>query len=522
MAKYQLTKQEIIKEVMKCGKSPEYFLKSYARISHPVKGLIPFKTYDYQDELLKDFNNYRFNIILKARQLGITTLIAGYCAWIMLFYRNKEILIVSTKERTAAKVVKRVKTIIKHLPSWLKISNIAVDNRNSIELENGSTIQASSTSIDAGRSESLSLLILDEAAHIANAEEIWAAAYSTLSTGGRCIIGSTPNGVGNFFHKTFVEAQSEKNDFHPTTLLWNVHPDRDQEWFDKETKNMTPREIAQELCGNFNMSGETVFRPEDIERILSEIKEPKHRTAFDRNLWVWEEYRAQNSYLLVADVARGDGKDYSTIQLLKLETMEVVAEYQGKVTPDLFSNLLNQVGREYGNCMIVVENNSVGFAVLEKLKEFQYPNIYYSNKSSHEFVEAYYGETNSGNVAGFTTSTKTRPLIIAKLEEFIRNKAITIYSRRLVEEMRTFIWNGGRPEAMRSYNDDLIMSLAIASWIKDTVFTSCHRDLEYKRAFLDCISSSRVKLETRIDGMNGRKPVQSKEYEMYKWLISSK
>ena len=500
---YQLSKKEIYREVIKCGKDPVYFINNYARISHPQKGLIPFKTYDFQSELLKDFNNYRFNIILKARQLGISTVTAGYIVWLMLFHRDKNVLVIATKFGTASNLVKKVKHILKNVPEFLQITSITIDNRSSFELSNGSQIKASSTSGDAGRSEALSLLVIDEAAHVEGLKELWTGLYPTLSTGGRCIALSTPNGVGNWFHKTYTESEQGINDFYPTNLPWSVHPERDTEWFEKETRNMSRRQIAQELECNFNTSGDTVIHPDDIKRIFGNIKEPKHRTGFDRNFWIWEEYSSDCTYLVVADVARGDGKDFSVFHVIKLETMEVIAEYQGKPTPDIYGNMLCSVGKEYGNALLVVENNSVGFAVIEKLRELEYPNLYYSIKSTHQYVSQLEAEGISNSVPGFTTTQKTRPLIVAKLEEFIRNKLITLYSARIANEFKTFIWNNGRPEAMRSYNDDLIMSLAIGCWVRDTALETSKREVEYQKAFLDSMIMSNTRISTAIPGMRG-------------------
>ena len=191
---YKLTKQEIVKEVVKAGKDPTHFITNYCKISHPQRGVIPFKAYDFQEDLLKDFNDYRFNVVLKARQLGISTVTAAYTVWLMLFHRDKNILVVATKLQTATNLVRKVKKIMKTLPDWMRISNISIDNRTSFELSNGSQIKASSTSSDVGRSEALSLLIVDEAAHVEKLEDLWAALYPTLSTGGRCIALSTPNG----------------------------------------------------------------------------------------------------------------------------------------------------------------------------------------------------------------------------------------------------------------------------------------------------------------------------------------
>jgi hypothetical protein len=230
---------------------------------------------------------------------------------------------------------------------------------------------------------------------------------------------------------------------------------------------------------------------------------------------------------MVADVARGDGEDYSTFHIIQLETLSVIGEYHGKPNPDLFATMINQIGREFGNAMLVVENNNIGFAVLDKLIEAQYPNLYHSIKSTHEYVEQHIAETLTNSVPGFSTSMKTRPLIIAKLEEFIRNKLIKIYSTRTVNEMRTFIWNNGKPQAMRGYNDDLVMALAIACWIRDTAIQANARDLNYQKAFVDAIITSKTTFNTQIKGQQGYKRNElfdkmteaEKLYSQYSWII---
>ena len=500
-----LTKKEILREIVKAGKDPVYFTTSYCRISHPQRGTIPFKAYDYQKDLLVDFNDYRFNIILKARQLGISTVTAAYVAWLMLFYRDKNILVVATKLQTATNLVKKVKAIIKNLPTWMQISSITVDNRTSFELGNGSQIKGSSTSGDAGRSEALSLLIVDEAAHVERLDELWTALYPTLSTGGRCIALSTPNGVGNWFHQSCVEAESATNDFHMTTLMWDAHPDRDQAWFENETKNMSKRQIAQELQCNFNVSGETVVHPDDIQWYLERATKPEYRTGFDRNYWIWEKCDPEKSYLLVADVARGDGKDNSAFHIIQLEDMKQVGEYIGKPTPDDFADILYNVAAEYNNPMVVIENNNIGFAVLKKLQDKEYPNLYYTTKGDHQYVDPVTAQWQSNVIPGFTTSSKTRPLIVAKMEEFMRNKLITISSTRLLSEMKTFIWHHGRPQAMRSYNDDLVMSFAIGCWVRDTVIIESQKNIEYSKSFVSSISTAHTSISTTIPGMNNHK-----------------
>lgn len=506
----RLTKEQIKDEIRKCGNDPIYFLKNYVRIAHPLKGVIPFTTYDFQDDLLKDFNDYRFNIVLKARQLGISTIVAGYAAWLMLFRREKTVLVVATKFKTAANLVVKVKKMIKSVPDWMRISEITIDNQASFELSNGSSIKASTTSKnDSGRSEALSLLIVDEAAFVEAMDDLWTGIKPTITTGGRCIALSTPNGVGNWFYKTYVGAEAGLNDFHPTVLPWHVHPDRDEKWFQEEIRNMERREIAQEYECSFNLSGETVINPDDIARMkkhVEELEKEPTKTGFDRNYWIWEGPQPGQSYTITVDTARGDGNDYSVFHVMKItpHKMEQVAEYQGKMNPDLFALQVASAGKEYGNCLIIVENNNSGFLILDKLITMEYPNLYWSTKGSHEYVDQYTAETSeSGIVAGFSTTMKTRPLIIAKMEEFVRNNLLVINSPRTIREMETFVWNNGKPEALRSYNDDLILALSIACWVKETALTENKREAAYTKALLGGMMKAQTSMNTKIPGMYG-------------------
>jgi len=176
---------------------------------------------------------------------------------------------------------------------------------------------------------------------------------------------------------------------------------------------------------------------------------------------------------------------------------------------------------------LVVENNNIGYSVLDKLIEMQYPNLYYSIKSTHEYVDQYTAETVTNSVPGFSTSMKTRPLIIAKLEEFVRNKLIKVYSTRTISEMRTFVWNHGRPQAMKGYNDDLIMALAIACWVRDTALQANARELNYQKAFADSIIITNTSFNTQIKGQHGYKKNEvfdkikeaEKVYSQYSWII---
>ena len=227
-------KKRQVKEIIKCGKDPLYFINNYVKIQHPQRGTIDFKTYDFQNDCIEDFTKNRFNVILKSRQLGLSTLSAAYATWLALFYKDKNILIIATKLSVAMNFIKKVKTAIAHLPPWLILPEIVSNNKQSLEFSNGSQIKAVPTSEDAGRSEALTLLIVDEAAFVRNFDDLWMGLYPTLSTGGRAIILSTPNGVGGQYYDLYIKAESGENEFNPIKLRWDVHPERDDAWFEKE------------------------------------------------------------------------------------------------------------------------------------------------------------------------------------------------------------------------------------------------------------------------------------------------
>ena len=182
----------------------------------------------------------------------------------------------------------------------------------------------------------------------------------------------------------------------------------------------------------------------------------------------------------------------------------------------MYAKILYDAGAEYGNCLLVVENNGIGISILEKLISMGYPNLYYSIKSTHEYVDAIQGEAMDRAVAGFSTTTKTRPLIVAKLEEFIRNKILTVYSTRIYHEFKTFVWHNGKPQAMRSYNDDLVMALSIGCWVRDTALQVNKREVEYKKAMLNSMYMSKATMNTSIKGQQGYDKTTNEKIQDFK------
>ena len=380
------------------------------------------------------------------------------------------------------------------LPSWLK-TKLEEDNKLSLRFINGSQIKAIASKEESGRSESLSLLLLDEFAFVDKAKEIWTASQQTLSTGGDCIILSTPAGKGNQFHRMWVDALDGINDFNFITLPWNVHPDHDQTWRDEQDILLGPTMAAQELDCDFASSGNSVVDLKIIEWYKENLKtEPTQKGGIDNNLWIWEYPDYSKEYIVTADVARGDGTDYSAVQVFDAEEIEQVAEYKGQLSTTDFGNFLIEVSTKYNDALLVIENNNVGWATIQTVIDREYKNLFYQSVDlkyidvEHQ-IQNKYKNDDKNLVPGFTTSRKTSPLIIAKMEEYTRLKFAKIKSSRLLEELAVFIYHNQRAEAMSGYNDDLVMSYAILLWIRDTALRLRQQGIDLSRAQLSSFTN---------------------------------
>jgi len=411
------------------------------------------------------------------------------------------------------------------LPKWLRLPHVE-KNKLSLRLKNGSKIQAKSSNTDAARSEAVSLLLIDEAAFIDNIDETFTAAQQTLATGGQCMALSTPNGIGNWFHQTWEKAESGENSFLPIRLPWTVHPERNQAWREKQDADLGPRMAGQECDCDFLASGDTVFEPDDMlfyEQTYQ--KDPLERRGVDGNLWIWEGVDYSKSYMVVADVARGDSADYSAFHVFDVDNCVQVAEYKGKLSPKDFGNVLVGIASEYNDALLVIENANIGWATIEQALEREYKNLYYSSTSQMETVESYMSKYERDKlVPGFTMSIRTRPLVIAKMIEYIREKGVTIQSKRLVSEMRVFVWKNGKPQAQTNYNDDLLMACATALYVRDTALRLRQQGMDLARAQLSSFSNLNAKNAAVIKSVGSQ---QNNPYiidtghgtEDFSWLI---
>lgn len=489
-------KQIIAEEYTRCASDPIHFMKKYCYIQHPQRGKILFNLFPFQEKSLTEFKNFDYNIILKSRQLGISTLTAGYALWSMIFNEDFNVLVIATKQDVAKNLVTKVRVMHHYLPSWLKTDSVE-DNRLSLRYANGSQIKAISSSPDAGRSEALSLLVIDEAAFVKEIDEIWASAQQTLATGGKAVILSTPNGSGNFFHRTWIKAEEGENKFNTIRLHWTVHPERDQKWRDDQTKILGDKMAAQECDCDFIASGHSVIAGLLLQWYKENmVKEPVEMRGAHKEYWIWEYPNYTRNYVVVADVARGDGSDYSTFQVIDIEKVEQVAEFKGQPGTKEFGNMLVNVATEYNEALLVIENANVGWAAIQPAIDRGYKNLYYTYKhdgvvdSASQLSKGYDLKDKSQMTPGFSTTSRTRPLLISKLDIYFREKACTVRSSRLIEELFVFIWNGQRPEAQRGYNDDLTMAFSIGLFVRDHALKLRNEGIELNKNALNHMGKS--------------------------------
>jgi hypothetical protein len=248
---------------------------------------------------------------------------------------------------------------------------------------------------------------------------------------------------------------------------------------------------GQECDCDFLSSGDTVFEPEDMTFYDETYqKDPMEKRGVDSNLWIWEGVDYSKSYMVVADVARGDATDYSAFHIFDIEECHQVGEYKGKISPKDFGNILVGIASEYNDALLVCENANIGWATIEQIMEREYRNLYYSPTNNRDTVESYMTKFERDKlVPGFTMSSRTRPLVIAKMIEYVRDKGVLIQSKRLLSEMRTFIWKNGKAQAQDRYNDDLIIAFGTALYVRDTALRLRQQGMDLARASLSSFSN---------------------------------
>jgi hypothetical protein len=313
-----------------------------------------------------------------------------------------------------------------------------------------------------------------------------------------------------------MEAEAGINGFNTIKLHWSIHPDREQDWRDEQDTVLGEKMAAQECDTDFITSGNTVVDPVTLQFYeQTHVKEPLEKKGFDGNLWVWDYPNYTKDYIVSADVARGDASDWSAFHVLDVETLEQVAEYRGKVGTKDFGNMCVNISTEYNDALLVIENTNIGWAAIQPAIDRQYKNLFYSTKdltvvdTEVQLRKGFDLKAKEKLVPGFTTSAKTRPLIISKLDTYFREKSVLVRSKRLIDELFVFIWNGQRAEAQRGYNDDLVMAYCIGLWVRDTAFRLRQEGMALQRKALSSFTT----------GHNSSAYSNPEEEDAWKWDV---
>lgn len=450
------------KEYIKCKNDPIYFIKNYVYIETEDEGVILFKLFPYQEDLIRDLLNDEFNLHhwRKSRQVGCSTLLSAYAVWLTNFHMSKSVAIVATDLRTSKKLHGKASFAWRELPEWMKMKH---DNKNMTQLflKNRSKIEAFPYSKDKGtRSISASLVIMDECAFMDNAEDLWGAIEPSLSKSGNVIALSSPDAPTGWFYNVWKDSQVDESDWHFVKLSWEVHPDRDEEWRREKDRRVGKRKATREYDAEFGISDTSYFDPDYLEKIKEGMMwEPVKK---DGAFWIWEEPIAGEEYIVAVDPAEGSN-DLSCVQVIKMSSLTQVAEYMKKIHYDKFNYLPVKISKMYNDALLVIEDNSIGKTTISRSKDLNYHKIYKRGKTKKE--KDILGTRSEKD--GWNTNNKTRPMIIKSLEKFIETDEgfCTIRSERLLQQLMTFIEKNGKAQAQSDGYDDGIMAFGIGLFI---------------------------------------------------------
>ena len=451
----------------------EHFCSNYWMIRHPERGRIKFELREAQRETIETWLTSRYSIVLKARQIGFSTLASAYSFWLAFFWPDRFIVMLSRTEREAAKLLQKSKYGYKMLPHWMKAHGpeLLSDNQLKIVFANESAVESLPSGNDPARGESVYLVIIDEMAFLPNPSEAWASIEPIADVGGRVICLSTANGEGNIFHELWVGSQTNTNRFTGIFFPWSAG-DRDEAWYEAKKRDLPDWQMAQEYPSDpdeaFIRSGRPVF---DLEALRAcEAVEPSRgylhkgmgKGVYEfredgGELAVWEFPERGQVYVIGADVAEGLGHgDFSSAHVINVETGLIVAHWHGHVDADIFGEeVLFALGWWYNHCLIGVESNNHGLTTLKGLQRVGYKNL---------FRQRRLGQRNPtvSETLGWRTTSVSKPLAIDELNGNIRDGALYISCKSTIAELRTFIreQNG---KMHGSPHDDRVMSLAICN-----------------------------------------------------------
>ena len=457
--------EEEVGQYIRCQQDPLYFVTEFIKIVSLDEGLIPFDIRDYQEEMINKFHNERFVICKMARQSGKSTTILAYLLHYILFNENVSVAILANKKSTAMELLGRLQLAYEHMPKWLQ-QGILIWNKGNIELENGSKILASSTSGSAIRGGSFNIIFLDEFAFVPSniSEEFFSSVYPTISSGKttKVFIVSTPNGM-NMFYKLWADAEEGNNDYSPISVHWSQVPDRDQAWKEKTIRNTSERQFQQEFECSFLGSSNTLISTEKLLAL------PYRTPVYTQNgLDVYQQPVIGNTYVMVCDVARGVGLDYSAFSVFDVtkQPYRQVAKYRkNDISPMLYPNVIFTTAQKYNEAFVLVEVNDIG----QQVADILYHDMEYENMmmvTMHGRNGQQIGGGFSKNVSmGIRTTKQVKRIGCATLKDLIERDNLIVEDFDTISELTTFIGKSTSYEADDGAHDDLVMCCVLFSWL---------------------------------------------------------
>ena len=458
--------EEQVKEFIKCSKNPGYFIENYVKIISIDEGLVPFRLYDFQKEMIGTFHNNRFTICKLPRQSGKSTVLLAYLVHYLIFNATISVAILANKAQTARDLLGRFQLAYEHLPEWMQ-QGVINWNKGSLELENGSKILASSTSASAVRGGSYNLIFLDEFAFVPSniAEQFFSSVYPTISAGktSKVVIVSTPHGM-NMFYKLWQDAVNEKNDFVPIEVSWDEVPGRDEAWKEQTIKNTSEQQFLQEFECSFLGSIDTLISPTKLQTIPT-------IDPLDSNggLDIYEKPNDNNHYCMTVDVARGVHGDYSAFVVLDITTIpyKVVAKYRNnEIKPLAFPELVYTVAKNYSNAQVLVEVNDVGGQIADALHyDLEYDNLIMTQMRGRlgQIVGSGFGD--KATELGVRTTKAVKKIGCSNLKQMIEGDKLIINDFDIIVELSNFVAKGSSFEAEDGATDDMVMCLVFFAWL---------------------------------------------------------
>jgi len=458
--------QEQLLEYVACREDPVYFAKQHVKIVTLDHGLQPFMPYDFQEGLINNFHQNRFNICKMPRQTGKSTTCISYLLHYLLFNDSVNIGILANKAATARELLGRLQTAYENVPKWMQ-QGVLSWNRGSLELENGSKILAASTSASAVRGMSFNILFLDEFAFVPNhiADSFFASVYPTITSGKttKVIMVSTPHGM-NHFYRYWHDSERGKNEYVPTDVHWSEVPGRDSKWKAQTIANTSEQQFKVEFECEFLGSVDTLIAPSKLRTLVYD--EPLKRNA---GLDIYEDVKEKHDYVITVDVARGVGNDYSAFVVVDITTFphKIVAKYRNnEIKPMLFPSLIQQVGTKYNSAFVLCEVNDVGDQVASILNyDMEYPNLLQCSMRGRAGQVVGQGFSGKKTQLGVKMSKTVKKVGSLNLKALIESDKIVFKDYEIISELTTFIQKHNSFEAEEGCNDDLAMCLVIYAWL---------------------------------------------------------